>query len=285
MLTFAPSTKEQSSHISIGHTIYDCIDAAYCGDIAYLFHSAMQVCQLKQNSRPTCTRQNRSAQQAANNNEYRTAVFRACALQSIDTIGPTNITHAKKLHPSTVPSLGYPHPSSFPSHQTDSLPGNICNTIQHAVCNKGAGVNADSIDLLSSLLNCSILTITDDLQFVFDLVYKNKLPNNIKRYFTDVYLFCLHKDPLDPTKLRPLGIPAAIQRIITSHVACTLCQKFANNLLPYNYAVGIPDGSDFVVKAMQLAIEKCIDNPQQSGCLPTRATIFFDLTNQFNSVS
>jgi hypothetical protein len=39
-----------------------------------------------------------------------------------------------------------------------------------------------------------------------------------------------------------------------------------------------------VVKAMQLAIKKYIDNPQQSGCLPTRAAIFFDLTNQFNSV-
>jgi hypothetical protein len=58
--------------------------------------------------------------------------------------------------------------------------------------------------------------------------------------------------------------------------------KFADHLLPYNYAVGVPDGSDFVVKAMQLAIEKYIDNPQQSGRLPTCAAIFFDLTNQFN---
>jgi hypothetical protein len=45
------------------------------------------------------------------------------------------------------------------------------------------------------------------------------------------------------------------------------------------------DGSDFVVKAMQLTIEKYIDNPQQSGHLPTRTAIVFDLTNQFNSVS
>jgi hypothetical protein len=58
-----------------------------------------------------------------------------------------------------------------------------------------------------------------------------------------------------------------------------------NHLLPYSYAVGVPDGSDFVVKAMQLAIEKYIDNPQQSGHLPTRTAIVFDETNQFNSVS
>ena len=63
------------------------------------------------------------------------------------------------------PSLDYPHPSSFPTHQTYSLPGNICDTIRHAARNKGAGVNADSIDLFSSLLNCSILTVTNDLQF------------------------------------------------------------------------------------------------------------------------
>jgi hypothetical protein len=222
MLIFAPSTKDQCNHISIGHTIRDCIDAAYCGDIAFLFHLAVQVCQLKQNSHPTYTGQNHSAQQAVDNNEYRTAVSRACALQSIATIGPTNLTHVKKLYTPTVSSLGYPHPSSFPNHQTYSLLGNICDTIQHAACNKGAGVNADSIDLFSLLLNCSILTVTDDLQFVFDLIYKNSLLDNIKHYFIDVYLFCLHKDPLDPTKLRPLGSLSAIRRIIASHVACTL---------------------------------------------------------------
>ena len=285
MLIFAPSTKEQRNHISISHTIRDRINATYCGDIAFLFHSAMQVRRLKQNSRPTYTGQNRSAQQAADNDEYRTAVSRACTSQSIATIGPANITHVKKLYTPTVPTLGYPHPSSFQKHQTYSLPGNICDTIRHAARNKGAGVNADSIDLFSSLLKCSIPTITEDLQFIFDLIYKNKLPENIKRYFTDVYLFCLHKDPHDPTKLRPLGIPTAIRRLIGSHVARTLRQKFANHLLPYNYAVGVPDGSDFVVKAMQLSIEKYIDNPQQSNRLPTRAAIFFDLTNQFNSVA
>jgi hypothetical protein len=117
------------------------------------------------------------------------------------------------------------------------------------------------------------------------MIYKNNLPESIKRYFTDVYLFCLHKDPKDATKLRPLGIPTAIQRLIASHIAHMLRTKFTNHLFPYNYAVGVPDGSDFVVKAMQLAIEKYINNPQQSGKLPTRAAIFFDLTNQFNSVS
>jgi hypothetical protein len=80
-------------------------------------------------------------------------------------------------------------------HHNPLPPSDPLDTIRHAAHNKGAGVNADSIDLFSSLLKCSIPTITDDLQFVFDLIYKNKLPENIKCYFTDVYLFCLHKDP------------------------------------------------------------------------------------------
>jgi hypothetical protein len=94
-----------------------------------------------------------------------------------------------------------------------------------------------------------------------------------------------HKDPTDPTKLRPLGIPTAIRRIIATHVARTLKSKFAAHLFPYNFAVGIEDGSSFVIKAMQLAVEKYIDSPQQNDYLPTRAAVFFDLTNQFNSVS
>jgi hypothetical protein len=36
---------------------------------------------------------------------------------------------------------------------------------------------------------------------------------------------------------------------------------------------------------MQLSIKKYIDNPQQTNCLPTCAAIFFDLTNQFNSIA
>ncbi len=182
----------------------------------------MQVCRLKQNSHPLYTGQNCSAQHAADNDEHCTAVSRACASQSIATIGPINLTHVKKLYSPTVPLLGYPHLSSFPNHQTYSLPGNIFGTIRHAARNKGAGINTNSIDLFSSLLNCSIPTVTDNLQFVFDLIYKNSLPDNIKRYFTDVYLFCLHKDPLDLTKLQPLGIPTAIQRITANHVARTL---------------------------------------------------------------
>ena len=285
MLIFAPSTKRQRDNASIQHTINDRIDAAFSGDIAYLFHSAMAVKRQTQNTRPSNHSLNRSAQLAADNDDYRTAVARACTTQSVATIGTSNITHVRKLYTEPVPDRGYTHPTQIPNHQSYSLPGDICRTIKLAAKNKGTGVNSDSIDLLTLLVKSKIPTVKDDLRFIFDLIFQNKLPPEIRHYFTDVYLFCLHKSPTDPTKLRPLGIPTAIRRIIASHVARTLKGKFASHLLPYNYAVGIPDGSSFVIKAMQLSIEKYIDIPQKNGDLPSRAAIFFDLTNQFNSVS
>jgi hypothetical protein len=285
MLIFAPSTHKQRSDSSIQNTIRDRIDAASSGDIAYLFNSAMNVQRLTQNTCPAYIGKNRSAQLAADNDEYRTAVSLECSSQYIATIGPHNISHINKLYTQPVPPRNHQHPTTSTPSQPFSLPGDICKTILHAAKNKGAGINADTIDLFTTLVKSSIPTVKPDLHFIFNLIYQNKLPQCIKRYFTDVYLFCLHKDPKDTTKLCPLSIPTAIRRLIASHVACTLRDKLSSHLLPFNYAVGVPSGSDFMVKAMQLSIKKNIDYPQRTNKLPTRAAIFFDLTNQFNSVS
>jgi len=42
---------------------------------------------------------------------------------------------------------------------------------------------------------------------------------------------------------------------------------------------------DFIIKAMQLSIERHIINRQKESKLPTRAAVFVDLTNMFNLVS
>ena len=56
-------------------------------------------------------------------------------------------------------------------------------------------------------------------------------------------------------------------------------------MLPFNYAVGTPSGSNFITTTMQLQIEKYITTPQSKDKIPSGAAVFFDLTNQFNSVS
>ena len=284
MLIFAPSTKQQRNDESIQECIRDRIEATFSGDIAYLYDSAMAVNRLSQNSRSTSS-SHRCAQRAADSDDYRTAVARACSSQTIATIGPSNISHVNKLYTPPVPDRLYPLPNSSLPHQDYALPGDICQTILTSKKNKGAGINSDSIDLFITLVKKASAPVKNDIRFIFDQIYKNNIPPTIRRFFTDVYLFCLHKDPSDHSKLRPLGVPTAIRRLVATHVARTLKSKFAAHLFPYNFAVGIEDGSSFVIKAMQLAVEKFIDSPQRTNNLPSRAAIFFDLTNQFNSVS
>ncbi len=83
----------------------------------------------------------------------------------------------------------------------------------------------------------------------------------------------------------PIGIPTAVRRIIATHVARQWKDKFALHLLPYNYAVGVPNGMEFIIKTMQLSIEQFIHHNQEVNSLPTRAAVFVDLTNMFNSVA
>ena len=122
-------------------------------------------------------------------------------------------------------------------------------------------------------------SVNTNLCTLFDLVYNNIVPKEIGQYFTDTYLFCLYKDPHNLTKLRPLRVPSALRRIVASHVAKTGVTRFAQHLLPFNFAVRVDGGMDFVIKTMQLSIEKFITQRQEQDPpqLPTRAALFADI--------
>eukprot|EP00985_Skeletonema_marinoi_P025285 scaffold18439_cov192-Skeletonema_marinoi.AAC.7 len=50
----------------------------------------------------------------------------------------------------------------------------------------------------------------------------------------ETYLFCLHKDPDDSSKVRPIEVPTAIRRIIGNHIEhsplipSTFCPPFSS---------------------------------------------------------
>jgi hypothetical protein len=201
----------------------------------------------------------------------------------LQRLAPTTsyMSTSSTSHPSQTEATQIP---TLP-HQPYSLTGDIWQTILHSKKNKGAGINSNSINLFITLVKSTIPSIKPDLKFIFNTIYQSNLPDVIMHYFIDVYLFCLHKDPNNHSKLCPLVIPTAIRRLIATHVARSLKSKLASHLLPYNYAVGIPNRTSFVIKAIQLAIKKFINAPQIAHQSPTRAAVFFNLPNHFNSVS
>ena len=227
----------------------------------------------------------RAAQLAADSDNFRTATARACRDTPTATIGPANISSVRQLYKTTKLTQGLvPPPTS--AHQWHHLPGDIIKTIRSGGKKKGAGANADTTDLFMDLVSLNIAEVNSDLYELFNLAFNNIIPAQIKPYFSDSYLFCLYKDPDDLTKLRPIGIPSALRRIIASHIAKTLQPRFAQKLWPYNLAVGINDGMNFIIKSVQLQIEKYIEVPQKiDNETPSRAFIFSDITNMFNSVS
>ena len=201
---------------------------------------------------------------------------------------------AKKLQQSVTPTSADKLPSlQPPSSQhhaiTDSqeyaMPGNICDSIKKQHKGKAAGLTMDSLDTFISLAKLNNTDLNKDLQTIFNLVFIAKIPPDIVPYFTDTYLFCLHKSLEDDKLLRPIGIPSALRRIICNHISREYRQLFAQDLAPINFCVGIESGMDFIIKAIQLGVEKYIINPQAQGRLPTRVLIALDLTNMFNKVS
>ena len=165
------------------------------------------------------------------------------------------------------------------------MPGDIIKTIVSLPRGKANGLFMDSQDIFIRLAKQNNASNNKAIRHLFQHIFNGNVHPCMEPYFNNTYLFCLHKDENDPDKIRPIGIPTALRRIITSHTARMYRRKFARHLMPFNFAIGIENGMDFVVKASQLAIEKYITLPQLHGLAPSRCFVSLDLTNMFNSVS
>jgi hypothetical protein len=143
----------------------------------------------------------------------------------------------------------------------------------------------DSMDTFIAIAKLPDPSVHDEVTSLFTRFYNGQVHPSIVPFFNSTYLFCLEKDPHDKSKLRPIGVPTAIRRLLASHIAKTSRVKFARHLLPYNYAIGVPGGMDFIVKAIQLQVDRFITQPQLLGDSPTRCLISLDLRNMFNEIS
>ncbi|KAL7523471.1 hypothetical protein ACHAWF_002944 [Thalassiosira exigua] len=198
----------------------------------------------------------------------RTAKVRVCNVAAVAPINDSNIATVKKLIPPPLPSLGREEPT-ISTHQTYHLPVNICTTIHKAPRTTAGELQCDTIDAFVDLVKCEDEAIDANLRRLFDFIYRGQVPQAVQHYFSDGYLFCLFKDPDNPSKLRPIQIPSAL------HGAG----------LPWTSSPTTLPSVSFVTKAFQLISERYIEEPQLRDDCPSRAIVFFDIVNMFSEMS
>ena len=120
-----------------------------------------------------------------------------------------------------------------------------------------------SLNIFIRLANNDDASIHNGLRILFQRIFNRRIDTCMEPYLTNTYLFCVYKDETDHSKLWHIGVPTALQRIITNHTARSYNQKFSLDLLPFNCAIGIDSDIDFVMKASQLSAEKYITNKQK----------------------
>ena len=167
----------------------------------------------------------------------------------------------------------------------------IHNTLRSLPKGAGSGPGTDSIDFLRAAMTQEVGSSIPGLQLLsltFDILLHGNLPKSVRPFFADNYSMILHKDLTNLDKLRPIGMGGALRRIFCAHVVRQNTGNFATALAPFNYAIGVPGGMDFVIHTALLQFQKYAE---RSGCqcsqgnTPTRVSAFIDFENMFNSLS
>jgi hypothetical protein len=237
----------------------------------------------------------RSAQLAADLDNFKSANARITKHAPVALINNSNIHVLENLHP---PSLNRgcnkPRVSTRNGGTRRSIqitPKTIVSTLSHLHRGKATGVHCDSLDIYIKtarridLSNPTGLQQATHLASFFEHIVNGHVPEQFKHFIRQTYLVALEKDPDDKTKLRPLGVPSAIRRISAILILKQFNAAFAQHILPFNFAIGIGGGCDFIIKTLQLAVDKYIVSNESANRLPTRALVSLDIRNMFNAIS
>ena len=284
MLILAPTAKDNRDGASISNCISDRITAFRLGNIQSLYDSAMAVKSWKTPSDRPARPNNRAAQTAANSDNYRVAIQRILHNLGVARVSDNNLRQVQELFPPPLPRQN-PQAPSRPAAQVYNLPGDICRTIKTANRETGAGLRSESMDSFIDLVKTDDDAINASIRELFDIIYQGRVPADARHLIADAYLALLYKDPNNLRKKRPIGIPAAMRRLLGTHIQRQSRPRFARDMLPFQFAVGIRDGGAFITTTMQLLTEKYIIGPESRGELPSRADVLLDLVNMFNNIS
>ena len=289
------SNKQQK--LSINATVHDRLRRFKQGRIRELYHESRQVTSKspsQQAAQPVDIL--KSAQDAADLDNFKTANARVTKHAPVALIGQHNYHILEKLHP---PSLRRGCIKSTPTgtrsgstrRRVRLTPHTALKVLTHLNRGKAPGLHCDSLDIYVTATRKLDLSISSDakrakaIASFFSHVINGQIPTSFQTYLRQTYLVALEKDTNDKTKLRPLGVPSAVRRISAILVLDEYRSSFAEYVLPFNFAIGVGGGVDVVIKTTQLAVDKYIIDKENAGELPSRSLVSLDLINMFNSVS
>ena len=305
---YSSSSNNKKKDLSIRKLIYHRIRLFRSGQLEQLYNESCLVHSRSRSSyAATPPDKNACAQEAADNDNFRSCQTRLGNDLGIAPLNEANIPIIEKLFP---PSLqlnireqrrnrgSHMHTrSSINKKKLVFTPQEVINHLLRLRRHKAPGIQVDSLDLFIKLArrrsnekrkkdhrrDKSITT--QNLASFFTIIAQGNLPPAVTELIRTTYLVALQKDANDLTKLRPLGIPAAIRRITASMIVYKFKSDFAEYLLPFNYAVGISGGLDLITNTIRMGVEKYISTPEDNFELPSRALISIDIRNMFNAVS
>ena len=221
----------------------------------------------------------------------------------VASITDDNIDMLHNLHPPslnlTLDSPRRPTRQSAKSRRRQKgrftvSPNEIMPILSRLSRGKAPGPELDSLDIFIKMAGLHRRSIAKNerckidpttLATFFTIIANGEVSPAIRTMLQTTYLVALEKDPSNKRKLRPLGIPSAIRRITAVCIISKYRATFAEHLLPFNYALGVSGGVDFIVNAVRLGVDKYISEPERNGNSPTRSLISLDISNMFNAVS
>ena len=291
----------KNQRISINKLIHERLRLFKSGQIRKLYEESNKIrSKTPQENADNPVDINKAAQLAADLNNLGSANARLTKDTPVALIDDDNIDVCYALHP---PSLNLDidyspgirtRSASTNQKRVEIHPATIISIISNLNRGKAPGNNIDSLDIYIKLVASYKRTLKkgdsppfkrETLSTFFTTVANGDVTPRITKLLRTTYMVALRKSTTDPKKLRPLGIPSAIRRITAAAILHMYRGRFAEALLPFNYAFGVSGGVDFVASTMRLGIEKYINDAEKYNGLPTRSLVSLDIKNMFNAVS
>ena len=229
-----------------------------------------------------------SAQIAIENNNFSIVSTRLSSNLPVALINDSNIDICKQLYPE---SLNLPEPENKrrvtrtakkstktpdhpqPNTEHPSSPAQIKRSRQQTWILRHLHQTGIITQRIPNAENTTTFIKPGILASFFSLVIQDN--DRIATLQQTTYVVALRKIKVDPTKLRPIGIPSAVRRISAKVILHLFMTRLAKYLLPFNYAFGVNGGVDFIFSTIRLGVDKYITQKERQGLNCFQVTAVF----------